>query len=93
MVNMSQIINHDYLKQAMEEKVNKNAQEMINIKVNKKTPVMNKAATLRSKSVARYIKKFDFEQHMEEMRTLKAHHNSVSFADIEKNEFKNRKEL
>jgi hypothetical protein len=30
---------------------------------------------------------------MDEMRTLKAHHNSVSFADIEKNEFKNRKEL
>ena len=61
MVNMSQIINHDYLKQAMEEKVNKNAQEMINIKVSKKTPVMNKAATLRSKSVARHMKKFDFE--------------------------------
>jgi hypothetical protein len=61
MVNMSQIINHDYLKQAMEDKVNKNAQEMINIKNYKKTPVMNKAATLRSKSVAKHIKMFDFE--------------------------------
>ena len=74
----------------MEEKVNKNAQEMINIKFNKKTPVINKAATLRSKSATRHMKKFNLEQHMEEMRTLKAHHNSVSFADIEKNQIKSR---
>jgi hypothetical protein len=30
---------------------------------------------------------------MDEMRALKAHHNTVSFAEIEKNEFRHKKEL
>ncbi len=35
----------------------------------------------------------EFEEQMEELKQLKANQNGVSFADIEKNRFKFKKEL
>ena len=53
---MQQILNHDYLKQALEERLGKNTQDAINIKESKnKEKILNKAATLRSKSVLKQI--------------------------------------
>ncbi len=92
-VSMNQILNHDFLKQALEERLNKNTEETVNLKINNKKDIFNKAATLRSQSVAKQIKNFDYMQHMEEMRLLKAHHNTISFSEIEKHQFKNKKEL
>jgi hypothetical protein len=39
------------------------------------------------------IQNKDYEQHVEDMRQLKAHHNSISFAEIEKHQFRHKKEL
>jgi hypothetical protein len=51
-VNMQQILNHDYLKQALEDRLGKNTQDALDIKqIKSKENALNKAATLRSKSV------------------------------------------
>lgn len=47
-VSMNQILNHDYLKQALEDRLNKNTQEVVDQKIKSKKEIFNKAATLRS---------------------------------------------
>jgi hypothetical protein len=54
-VNMQQILNHDYLKQALEDRLGKNTQDALNMKQSKNKEILNKAATLRSKSVLKQI--------------------------------------
>ena len=54
---------------------------------------MTKAVTLRSKSVARTLKKYEYDQQIEDMKLLKANQNTMSFTDIEKSHYKFKKEL
>jgi hypothetical protein len=92
-VNMQQILNHDYLKQALEDRLGKNTQDALNMKQSKNKDILNKAATLRSKSVLKQIKNKDYEEYMEDMKLHKANNNTISFAEIEKHQFKHKKEL
>jgi hypothetical protein len=59
--SMQQILNHDYLKQALEDRLGKNTLEAINMKQSKNKEILNKAATLRSKSVLKQIQNKDYE--------------------------------
>ena len=58
---MQQILNHDYLKQALEERLGKNTQDALTMKQSKNKDILNKAATLRSKSVLKQIQNKDYE--------------------------------
>jgi hypothetical protein len=81
---MQQILNHDYLKQALEDRLGKNTQDALNMKQSKNKEILNKAATLRSKSVLKQIQNKDYEEYMEDMKLHKANNNTISFAEIEK---------
>ena len=63
------------------------------MKQSKNKDILNKAATLRSKSVLKQIQNKDYEEYMEDMKLHKANNNTISFAEIEKHQFKHKKEL
>ena len=91
--SISQIISHDYLKNALEDRINRNALESVALKISHPKDIMTKAEKLRSKSVARVLKKYEYEQQIEDMKIKKASANDVSFSEIERNHFKFKKEL
>ena len=91
--SISNIISHDYLKSALEERVNKNMIDSLAQKLSQPRENLTKAEKLRSKSVARVLKKYEYEQHIEDLKKKKASQNDISFSEIEKNHFKFKKEL
>lgn len=59
--NIGSILNHNYLKDALEERVSKNLNDSVYQKIIKRDN-LTKATTLRSKSVARTLKAMEFEE-------------------------------
>lgn len=90
---MTSLLRHDYLKTALEERLNRNAEEIVFTRALPAKENITKASELRSQSVARSIKKSDYESQIEHLKLQKAHHGTLSFAEIEKSHFKYRKEL
>ena len=90
---MTSLLRHDYLKTALEERLNRNAEEIVLTRALPAKENITKASELRSQSVARSIKKSDYESQIEHLKLQKAHQGTLSFSEIEKNLFKYRKEL
>lgn len=59
--SMSSLIRHDYLKSAMEERLNRNTEEIVLTRALPPKDNITKAFELRSQSVAHSIKKSDYE--------------------------------
>jgi hypothetical protein len=91
--SISQIMSHDYLKSALEERVNRNALDAVVSKLTHNKDNLTKAEKLRSKSVARVLKKYEYDEQIEGMKRKKASQNDISFSQIEKSAFKFKKEL
>jgi len=86
-------MSHDYLKIALEERANKNALDAVISKMSHNKDNLTKAEKLRSKSVARVLKKYEYDEQIEGMKRKKASLNEISFSEIEKSAFKFKKEL
>lgn len=55
-------MSHDYLKIALEERANKNALDAVISKMSHNKDNLTKAEKLRSKSVAKVLKKYEYDE-------------------------------
>jgi hypothetical protein len=69
---MSSLIRHDYLKTALEERLNRNTEEIMLTRALPVKENITKASELRSQSVANSIKKSDYDSQIEQLKLQKA---------------------
>ncbi|CDW75548.1 ef hand family protein [Stylonychia lemnae] len=91
--NIGDVINQNYLKDYLEQKISRHAfiDTLNKSKVSKS--IHNKSSDLRSKSVAKNLKLEEIEKHIEEMKLAKSNRNNISFVEIQKNHHKMRKDI
>jgi len=77
----------------LEERLNRNTEEIVLTRALPPKDNITKASELRSQSVAHSIKKSDYDSKIEQLKLQKAHTGTMSFSEIEKSRFKYRKEL
>eukprot|EP00347_Sterkiella_histriomuscorum_P010064 403338822 len=91
--SIGNVINQNYLKDYLEDKVSRQAMIEAQLLNYKSKGVHNKSSELRSNSVAKTLKLSQIDQQIEDLKMNKGSSNDISFINIQKNHQKLKKEL